>query len=427
MDTENLKDGLYALMTTEKGEILLSLEYKKCPMTVCNFVGLADGELNMEEKGTPFYDGLMFHRVIKDFMIQGGCPKGDGTGGPGYRFPDEIDPELRHTGPGVLSMANAGPGTNGSQFFITHVATPWLDGKHTVFGHVVSGQDVVNSIEQGDRIEKVEIIRVGDDARAFETTGEAFSRYVEAVEKKDAERKSKEKEKILREIKNRYPSAITSPTGLMYVVDKEGFYYLADAGADFIKVGVGGGSICITRETKGIGRGQASSLMDVVAARDEYFERTGVYIPVCSDGGIVHDHHITLALAMGADFVMMGRYFARFDESPTRKVKRNGTFMKEYWGEGSNRARNWQRYDLGGAAKNKLTFEEGVDSYIPYAGRLKDNVEVTVSKIKSTMCNCGSITIKELHEKARLTMVSNVSIKEGGAHDVVLKEFESGM
>ena len=211
------------------------------------------------------------------------------------------------------------------------------------------------------------------------------------------------------------------------VVDKEGFYYLADAGADFIKVGVGGGSICITRETKGIGRGQASSLMDVVAARDEYFERTGVYIPVCSDGGIVHDHHITLALAMGADFVMMGRYFARFDESPTRKVKRNGTFMKEYWGEGSNRARNWQRYDLGGAAKNKLTFEEGVDSYIPYAGRLKDNVEVTVSKIKSTMCNCGSITIKELHEKARLTMVSNVSIKEGGAHDVVLKEFESGM
>ena len=222
MDTENLKDGLYALMTTEKGEILLSLEYKKCPMTVCNFVGLADGELNIEEKGTPFYDGLMFHRVIKDFMIQGGCPKGDGTGGPGYRFPDEIDPELRHTGPGVLSMANAGPGTNGSQFFITHVATPWLDGKHTVFGHVVSGQDVVNSIEQGDRIEKVEIIRVGDDARAFETTGEAFSRYVEAVEKKDAERKSKEKEKILREIKNRYPSAITSPTGLMYVVDKEG-------------------------------------------------------------------------------------------------------------------------------------------------------------------------------------------------------------
>ena len=211
------------------------------------------------------------------------------------------------------------------------------------------------------------------------------------------------------------------------VIDKEGFYYLAEAGADFIKVGVGGGSICITRETKGIGRGQASSLMDVVSARDEYFERTGIYIPICSDGGIVHDYHITLALAMGADFVMMGRYFARFDESPSRKVKRNGTFMKEYWGEGSNRARNWQRYDLGGEAKNKLTFEEGVDSYIPYAGTLKENVDVTVAKIKSTMCNCGSITIKELHKKARLTMVSSVSIKEGGAHDVVLKDYDSGL
>ena len=207
------------------------------------------------------------------------------------------------------------------------------------------------------------------------------------------------------------------------VVDKEGFNYLAEAGADFIKVGVGGGSICITRETKGIGRGQASALMDVVAARDEYFEKTGVYIPVCSDGGIVHDYHITLALAMGADFVMMGRYFARFDESPTRRLKINGNFVKEYWGEGSNRARNWQRYDMGGA-KNKLAFEEGVDSYIPYAGPLKENVDITISKIKSTMCNCGSITIKELHEKARLTMVSNVSIKEGGAHDVILKEFE---
>ena len=210
------------------------------------------------------------------------------------------------------------------------------------------------------------------------------------------------------------------------VVDKEGFYYLADAGADFIKVGVGGGSICITRETKGIGRGQASALLDVVEARNEYFEKTGTYIPICSDGGIVHDYHITLALAMGADFVMMGRYFARFDESPTRKLKINGNFVKEYWGEGSNRARNWQRYDLGGASKDKLTFEEGVDSYIPYAGPLKDNVNVTVSKIKSTMCNCGAISIPELHEKARLTMVSAVSIKEGGAHDVILKHIETG-
>ena len=172
------------------------------------------------------------------------------------------------------------------------------------------------------------------------------------------------------------------------VVDKEGFYYLAEAGADFIKVGVGGGSICITREQKGIGRGQASSLMDVVDARNEYFERTGIYIPICSDGGIVHDYHITLSLAMGADFVMMGRYFARFDESPTRVVKMNGNFYKEYWGEGSNRARNWQRYDLGETEKNKLSFEEGVDSYIPYAGSLKENLAITVSKIKSTMCNC---------------------------------------
>lgn len=206
------------------------------------------------------------------------------------------------------------------------------------------------------------------------------------------------------------------------VVDREGFMYLAEAGADFIKVGVGGGSICITRETKGIGRGQASALIDVVAARDEYFEKTGVYIPVCSDGGIAHDHHITIALALGADYVMMGRYFARFDESPTRKVKKGNGYVKEYWGEGSNRARNWQRYDMGG--EKKLSFEEGVDSYIPYAGSLKENLAVTVLKIKSTMCNCGAITIPELHEKARLTLASNVSIAEGSAHDVILKEID---
>ena len=209
------------------------------------------------------------------------------------------------------------------------------------------------------------------------------------------------------------------------VVDREGFMYLAEAGADFIKVGVGGGSICITREQKGIGRGQASSLIDVINARNEYFEKTGVYIPVCSDGGIVHDYHITLSLAFGADFVMMGRYFARFDESPTRVVKMGNNFYKEYWGEGSNRARNWQRYDLGDKSKNKLAFEEGVDSYIPYAGPLKSNVETTLDKIKSTMCNCGSISIPEFHKKARLTLVSNISIKEGSAHDVVLKEIEA--
>ena len=204
------------------------------------------------------------------------------------------------------------------------------------------------------------------------------------------------------------------------VVDREGFMFLAKAGADFIKVGIGGGSICITRETKGIGRGQATALIDVCKARDEYYQETGVYIPVCSDGGIVHDYHMTLALAMGADFMMLGRYFSRFDESPTDRIKINGTYYKEYWGEGSNRARNWQRYDLGGS--KKLSFEEGVDSYVPYAGSLKDNVGVTLSKIRSTMCNCGALTIPELQEKARLTLVSSTSIVEGGSHDVILRD-----
>ncbi len=204
------------------------------------------------------------------------------------------------------------------------------------------------------------------------------------------------------------------------VVDAEGFRFLADCGADFVKVGIGGGSICITRETKGIGRGQATALIDVCKARDEYYKETGVYIPVCSDGGIVYDHHITLALAMGADFVMLGRYFARFDESPTAKVLINGTYVKEYWGEGSNRARNWQRYDLGGASR--LSFEEGVDSYVPYAGPLKENVEKTLSKVRSTMCNCGALTIKELQQKAKITLVSSTSIVEGGAHDVIRKD-----
>lgn len=205
------------------------------------------------------------------------------------------------------------------------------------------------------------------------------------------------------------------------VVDREGFRFLADAGADFIKVGIGGGSICITREQKGIGRGQATALIDVARARDEYFEETGIYVPICSDGGIVHDHHITLALAMGADFIMLGRYFARFDESPTNKVNINGSYMKEYWGEGSARARNWQRYDLGGEKKG-MQFEEGVDSYVPYAGALKDNVTLTLSKVKSTMCNCGALTIPELQQKAKLTVVSATSIVEGGAHDVLQKD-----
>ncbi len=202
------------------------------------------------------------------------------------------------------------------------------------------------------------------------------------------------------------------------VVDRDGFMFLAKAGADFIKIGIGGGSICITRETKGIGRGQASAVIEVAAARDEYFKQTGVYVPICSDGGIVHDYHMTLALAMGADFMMLGRYFARFDESPTPKLMVNGQYVKEYWGEGSNRARNWQRYDLGG--KTKLSFEEGVDSYVTYAGSLHDNVERSLYKVKSTMCNCGAITIPELQEKAKLTLVSATSIVEGGYHDVML-------
>ena len=218
-------------------------------------------------------------------------------------------------------------------------------------------------------------------------------------------------------IRSQYGDAVKVGAG--NVVSAEGFRFLADCGADFVKVGIGGGSICITRETKGIGRGQATALIEVCQERDRYFKETGVYIPVCSDGGIVYDHHVTLALAMGADFIMLGRYFARFDESPTQKINIGGTYYKEYWGEGSARARNWQRYDLGG--DKKLTFEEGVDSYVPYAGKLKDNVEMTMSKVRSTMCNCGATTIPEFQRNAVLTLVSAVSIKEGGAHDVIQK------
>jgi len=218
-------------------------------------------------------------------------------------------------------------------------------------------------------------------------------------------------------IREKYGDSVKVGAG--NVVDRDGFNFLAEAGADFVKIGIGGGSICITRETKGIGRGQATAVKEVAAARDEYFKKTGIYIPICSDGGIVYDYHITLALAMGADFVMLGRYFARFDESPTNKLFINGNYVKEYWGEGSNRARNWQRYDLGGAGK--LSFEEGVDSYVPYAGPLAEGVQNTLYKVKSTMCNCGALSISELQEKARLTVVSSTSIVEGGSHDVILK------
>jgi len=224
-------------------------------------------------------------------------------------------------------------------------------------------------------------------------------------------------EKTIAWVRENYGDTVKIGAG--NVVDRDGFLFLAKAGADFVKVGIGGGSICITRETKGIGRGQATALIEVAAARDEYFKETGIYVPICSDGGIVHDYHMTLALAMGADFMMLGRYFARFDESPTPKVMVNGAYMKEYWGEGSNRARNWQRYDLGG--KTKLSFEEGVDSYVTYAGTLHDNVEASLYKVKSTMCNVGVTNIPDLQRDAKLTLVSSVSIVEGGAHDVTLR------
>lgn len=224
-------------------------------------------------------------------------------------------------------------------------------------------------------------------------------------------------------IREKYGDSVKVGAG--NVVDRDGFRFLAEAGADFVKVGVGGGSICITREQKGIGRGQATAVIDVARARDEYFEETGIYIPICSDGGIVYDYHMTLALAMGADFIMLGRYFSRFDESPTNKVNLNGTYMKEYWGEGANRARNWQRYDMGG--DKKLSFEEGVDSYVPYAGSLKDNVAISLNKVRSTMCNCGALNIPELQQKAKITLVSATSIVEGGAHDVVVKDASNNL
>lgn len=224
-------------------------------------------------------------------------------------------------------------------------------------------------------------------------------------------------QKTIEFIRSKYGNGVLVGAG--NVVDRDGFLFLAKAGADFVKVGIGGGSICITRETKGIGRGQATALIEVAVARDEYYNETGIYIPICSDGGIVQDYHMTLALAMGADFIMLGRYFARFDESPTAKLNINGNYVKEYWGEGSNRARNWQRYDLGG--KSGLSFEEGVDSYVPYAGKLSDNVRKSLYKVKSTMCNCGVTTIEDLHKDAKLTLVSATSIVEGGAHDVMIK------
>ena len=216
--------------------------------------------------------------------------------------------------------------------------------------------------------------------------------------------------------KQEYPRDVLVGAG--NVVDPEGFTYLADAGADFVKVGVGPASICITREQKGIGRGQASAILDVAAARDAYTDKTGQYVPICSDGGIVLDYHIVLALAMGADFVMMGRYFARFDESPARRIRVGSNFVKEYWGEGTNRAKNWARYD----SEGRFAFEEGVDAYVPYAGKLKDNLDLTLDKVRATMCNCGATDLAQLRAKSRLTVISATSLREGSSHDVIMKE-----
>ena len=258
----------------------------------------------------------------------------------------------------------------------------------------------INSRDYAERVPK--LIEAGVDVLCIDSS-DGFSEY---------------QADTIKFIRDNYGDTVKVGAG--NIVDREGFFYLAEAGADFIKVGIGGGSICITREQKGIGRGQATALIEVAKARDEYFQKTGMYIPICSDGGIVQDYHMSLALAMGADFLMMGRYFARFDESPTKKLLIGGNYVKEYWGEGSNRARNWQRYDMGG--KTGMKFEEGVDSYVPYAGKLKDNLEITLGKIKSTMCSCGATTIAKFKETAKITLVSSTSIIEGGAHDVILKE-----
>ena len=209
-----------------------------------------------------------------------------------------------------------------------------------------------------------------------------------------------------RDYAERVPALVEAGADVLCIDSSEGFSEWQKLTIDWIREHYG--------DTVKVG------VIEVAKARDEYYEETGIYIPICSDGGIVHDYHITLALAMGCDFCMLGRYFSRFEESPTNKVIVNGNYMKEYWGEGSARARNWQRYDVGGAGK--LSFEEGVDSYVPYAGYLHDNVAVTLAKVKHTMCNCGALTIPELQEKAKLTLVSSVSIVEGGAHDVVLKD-----
>jgi len=228
INTNNInKEGMYAKIKTNKGDIMLELEFEKTPLTVANFVGLAEGKIknNKKEVGEPYYDGLKFHRVIADFMIQGGCPDGNGMGGPGYQFPDEIHPDLKHSGPGILSMANAGPGTNGSQFFITHKETPWLDGKHTVFGKVTEGQDVVDAIAQDDKIIEIDIIRKGENAKKFDSKA-IFDKELEKLEKQAAEKAKKAKEAIDALKKG---AKVTS-SGLAYKIIKKGTGAKAEAG-----------------------------------------------------------------------------------------------------------------------------------------------------------------------------------------------------
>jgi len=228
VDAQNLGDGLYARFTTDRGEIVVRLEYKKAPLTVCNFIALAEGKMD-NHRGRRFYDGLTFHRVISrangdrdDFMIQGGCPLGTGTGGPGYQFPDETDNGLKHDRPGVLSMANAGPGTNGSQFFITIVPTPHLDGKHTVFGYVVRGQTVVNTMKKGDKIQKVEIIRNGTEASSFVADQAAFDKLLAQVKGAGDSRSQSQRQADIAKITADYPNTTQTASGIRYIIQKQG-------------------------------------------------------------------------------------------------------------------------------------------------------------------------------------------------------------
>jgi peptidylprolyl isomerase len=232
---QNLGEGLFARITTNRGDIIVKLEYQRAPLTVCNFVALAEGNMD-SHRGKRYYDGLTFHRVIsvangdgQDFMIQGGCPDGRGTGGPGYRFPDEIDPGLRHDRPGILSMANAGPGTNGSQFFITIVPTPHLDGRHTVFGHVVQGQNIVNTIKQGDKIERINIIRNGRDANAFVADQENFDRLLDGLSAANENRlqaqrqaENERRQADIERIEADYPNAQVTDSGIRYIIQRRG-------------------------------------------------------------------------------------------------------------------------------------------------------------------------------------------------------------